>query len=175
MTSVFNLGSIRNMTIPAEWQAMPLERSNQVGQVSQPYTLKEDEDVTFSLYYRGREVSRAIAEDFLAVLNAPPHDLSADEIETVIVVLRHMSEEDFFKPTYVRTVELCGRTVLTVEGIWTASDLKNLGIFLSGNESGTVIDELHYYAPIAKYDAHLDKARAILNSIRFDDVKRKSP
>ncbi|MBU6451653.1 MAG: hypothetical protein KGS72_07755 [Cyanobacteria bacterium REEB67] len=175
MTSVFNLGSICSMTVPSEWQAMPLERSSQAGQVSQPYTLKEDSDVTFSLYYRGKEVSRAIAEDFLAVLNAAPHDLSADEIETVIVVLRHMSEEDFFKPDYVRTVSLGGRTVLTVEGVWTASDLKNLGVFLCGNESGTIVDELHYYAPIAKYDAHMDKARAILNSIRFDDAKRKGP
>lgn len=169
MVSVFNLGSIKTMAIPAIWKSLPLEHSSSrtPDQVSQPYALKEDETVRFILFYRGKQVYPDIASDFLNVLKEPPHELDTREYASIEVVLRHMSEDDFFAREFVRTESINGKTVLTAQGIWKESGLKNLGVFINGNADGSLIDELHYYAPQEKFDRFLPAAKEILASLKF--------
>jgi hypothetical protein len=163
------------MTIPSQWSTLPVERKQTTDSVTQPYCLKADEEVKFMLFYRGKEVSANVASDFQAILDAPPHKLSEDEYRNIIMIIRHMSEDDFFERYSVETREIDGRTVLAVEGMWTRSAVKNYGIFVPGNASGTIIDELHYYAPADKYVQYLPAGQEILQSIKFVHGDRRAP
>jgi len=173
LSTVFNLGSIKNLTVPSKWTAAPMEKGPK-GEISNVYKLNEDPEVEFLLYYRGKEVALDIASDFKAVLASPPHVLSAAEYATIEVVLRHMSEDDFFERYRVVTTKIGGQTVLLTEGRWIVSDVKNLALFAAGNNSGSIIDELHYYAPAAKYDKYMDQGMAIFESIKFDGGDRST-
>jgi hypothetical protein len=174
LISELNLGSISQLIIPAHWSTLPLERSGRYGSVAQPYALTEDEEVKFMMYSRGKEVASDIAHDFQVVLAMPPHILTAEEYATIEVVLRHMSEDDFFERRFVETQVIDGRSVLVVEGTWKRSGVKNLAVFVDGNGKGSIIDEFHFYAPTEKYDQYLSEGQAIYQSIRFANGDKQS-
>jgi len=163
------------MTIPSEWSTLPLERDNQKGAISQKYQLKSDDEVKFLLYCREREVAEDVASDLRAVLVQPPHKLAQKEYETIEYILRHMSEDDFFARSNVETKSFGGCTVLVVEGLWKASSVKNYALFVPGNDRGTIIDEIHFYAPAEKFDLHLPAALEIFQSIKFVNGVRRAP
>jgi hypothetical protein len=171
LVTVFNLGSVKSMSLPKCWKALPLEHGNKPGQVSQPYAIKGDEAVRFVLFYRGHEIYDDVAADLCKLLKLPPHDLDAREFSAIEIVLRNMSEDDFFDLEFARTTVINGKTLLVAQGVWKSSGLKNLGIFIGSDKANKLIDELHYYAPEAKFEQYLPAAQEILHSLRFVDVQ----
>ena len=84
-----------------------------------------------------------------------------------------MSEDSFFERYCVKTEILNGHKVLVVEGLWKESDLKTFALFIDGNGKGTLVDELHFYAPSAKYDEHIGEIKKILASTKFVQLERQ--
>jgi len=173
MTGLFNLGSIKHLSLPDTWVSLPVEQDARSGETSYEYRLRSDEDVKLLLFYRGRLLPEPIGQDFLKALQSDPHDLAGEEYFSIECVIRNMSEDSFFQRYSVKTELLNGHKVIAVEGLWKESDLKTLAVFVDGNGKGTLVDELHFYAPSAKYDEHLAEFKKILASIKFVQLERQ--
>ena len=168
MTTLFNLGSVSSMQIPADWRPGRIISEERPGQVSQPYHFEGDSDITFATYYRGKAMPKLIGQYFKILLEKPAHKvIDDDEYETLYIVLRHMCEEQFFRIDELYTQAINGKMALFVCGLWLSTELRNLGIFMAANLDCTEVDELHYFAPQARFDEHLPAVQAIVQSIRF--------
>lgn len=161
---LLNEGKIKRICIPEDWVQ---ERSSDEWMIT--YSARIDTDVKLSFYYRGKPASPRTAENFQKVLQKPAHRLSAEEHESIEVVIRDASEEEYFDLAESRTEEINGNMVLVVEGFWKLSNVDSMGIFIDCKGDGREVREIYYLAPKDKFARFLPQIKAALNSIEWID------
>jgi hypothetical protein len=161
---VKNQGQIKHLTVPLDWREI---KSHEIGgsQYIREFAPADRDDIKLIFYYRGKRVDQESGENFLKVLALPEHELSQDERQRVEWIIRNASEPDWFATRSLRTEHVNKKKSLVMEGTWLADNSVDLGLFFDTDKTGTAIQEIHYTAPEADYQAFLPIAVSAIKSI----------
>lgn len=173
MTILKDEGQVKLLTLPANWTEEPEPADTDDdemlmhGPQTKSFVLKTDLEVKLSFFYRGFPVSKSSAEAFHKVLAAGAHDLNADELESIAMVVREASEPEYFDLSTLRVDALKNRIVLVVEGFNKEQQKYDLGIYIDADGTGSVVQEIHYTAPMAVYANHRADVMSILSTLEW--------
>lgn len=161
------LGHSKLISLPDGWREYQAQTNLDLpGEaVVSEFYLESRPDVKFHYFSSGKLIAPMVAGEFVEVLAASPHNLSADEFANVELVVRDASEPEFFEMMAHRTELISGKVVLVVEGIWKFSNLRELGVFTHSDEAGRAIDEFHCSAPREIFETYRPQFEQILYSI----------
>lgn len=163
---VENQGQVKSMQLPEGWFEREVEETTSHTFMRQ-FQAADNEEVTLSFYYRGHRTSDGDATNFLRVLGQPDHELSSEEAKSVRSIIRNASDADWFLTNSIRTENLKGKCVLMLEGIWKASDLADLGVFVDSDGTGSAVQEIHFTAPKDEYSKYLAMIEEALKSVKW--------
>jgi hypothetical protein len=165
-------GQIAQLQIPPDWVEStpdaPLGSSG--GRGDREFHPPGRTDVTLCLYYRGAPIDPSSAEEFSAVLSKTAHVLSDEEIDTLFDVLGNAANPNAFDMRYARTIDLRGKTVLAVEGVWTELKIEGLHFYVDADGSGRFVQEIYFTAPRADFDGYGESVKAALASVEWADA-----
>jgi hypothetical protein len=164
---LLNEGQVKFIAIPQGFVECPEPARDVDVRFLRRFQSADNDKVELAFFYRGAPMNKVIGADFRGILSAPPHELSAEEVESIQLVLRDASEPDWFDLSSARTDLLQGKTVLLIEGTWKNSHLYNLGIFIDVDGSGCIVQEIHYTAPLDVREKYAEIAKAAISSIEW--------
>lgn len=125
------------------------------------------EDTSLGLFYRGHPVSTEAGKHFHQILGLPAHVLNAQETLSLEQVLNFIADPEVFELRSAQTMELNGRTVLRVRGLWKEGELESLGFFIDADGTGEVVQQIFFEAPKLTFQHHKEAAMAALKSIEW--------
>jgi hypothetical protein len=125
------------------------------------------EDVRLCLYYRGQPISDSAGQTIQAVLGEKPHSLTTREIADLNEVLDDIAYPELFSILSIRTDDLNGKRILLVEGRWLKEQWDTYSLFISCNESGTIIQQVYFLAPVRQYANFIAMVKRCLGAIEW--------
>lgn len=131
------------------------------------FHLPEASKVQLTFHYRDRSLDADSQRSFAKLLSKPAHELTLQEREEIEMVLRYVSEPEYFGFSNIRTETLNGKMVLLIEGIWKKSRLSTYGIFVSTDANASAVEEIHFVAPHTTFQQFSAKAKQAFNSITW--------
>lgn len=172
MTILKDEGQVKTLTLPANWteEPEPPETEDELvihGPQCKSFVLKTNLEVKLSFFFRGFPVSKSTGEAFHNILAAGPHDLNADELESIAMIVREASEPEYFDLSTLRVDALKDRIVLVVEGFAKEQERYDLGIYIDADGTGSIVQEIHYSAPPQVYGNHRAEVMSILNTLEW--------
>lgn len=162
---IIDYGPVKKMVLPDPWKLLSDE------DYQRRYCRADDHEVALSFYFRGKPASNHTASRFRALLDAPPHKLTSEELLDLEVVIRDASEDVYFDLKDAYTEPLNGSMIYVVRGYWKLSDADSLGIFVDSSGDGETIEEIYYTAPPNQFENYLSEVREALNSIEWRGSK----
>ena len=159
---VVDQGRIRSMAVPEGWE--PAQ------EIDDRYVLRElaavaEPKATLSFYWHNKALPPSVGEELAAVLDKPPHDLTAEELSEINLILRNQADAEYFELTDIRTEDLAGKRVLAVEGLWKESGNRSYGFILPDSEDGLYVQEVYFCAPQEVYEEYAGAALQAFASI----------
>jgi hypothetical protein len=154
------------LTVPKTWTAGL--KHDDAAYFYEAFNVEGDSEATFSFYYRGRRTSGFSGEQFVKLLKEKPHDLNADELSSLSETLRRVNKD--FTKTVARTIDLNGKRVLLLEGIYDkgkADEQYVKQIYIDSDGKGTAVQEVYFQAKTAHYQKHLKAAEAAFQNIQW--------
>jgi hypothetical protein len=127
----------------------------------------DNKNVKLCFYCRGNRIAAGAARDFHGILQEPDHILSEEEIESLSIVLRNAAYTESFSTSSIKTQTINGKRVLIVEGIWRVNQIFDLSIFIDSDNTGSVVQEIHFFAPALNSDNYLKDAHEAIESITW--------
>jgi hypothetical protein len=164
---LLNEGQVKFIAIPQGFIECPEPARDVDVRFLRRFQSEDNDKVELAFFYRGAPLNKVIGADFRSILSSPPHGLSAEELESIQLVLRDASEPEWFEMSSARTDVIQGKTVLLIEGTWKNSQLYNLGIFIDVDGTGCIVQEIHYTAPIDAREQYAAIAEAAISSIEW--------
>jgi len=166
---VHDHGQIGTMTLPEGWvEAPPREFMGGIGtRALREFYPPEQPEARLYLYYRGLPVSTTAGARFHKLLQAPPHNLTENELQLLSEALEDKANPDDFIVSDARIDDWNGKRVLVIEGKYTEVELDCLELFIDASSDGRAIQEVYYQAPHEVYSKYLPAARASLQSITW--------
>jgi hypothetical protein len=165
--TITDRGQIKSMTLPSGWEEGP-STSGGIGSRSfREVHPAEFPDAKLCFYYRGLPTSEKSGDAFKAILDKPPHILSGAEISSLDEVLRGKDDKTVFSPLMIKTEDMNGKRVLTVNGRLNErqDDLKEILVDAEG--TGRVVQEIYFQAPKELYTRYMKNAQQSMNSIEW--------
>lgn len=160
-------GQIKQISLPDGWVGGRVDFGHYDQRSLVQFTPSGIPDVRVCFFYRGLPVDDESGHRFRALLEVPAHKLTSDELESMAVVLSNLAIPKAFTIESAETIELNGKSVVSVTGTWLDSGHKNWGLLISTDGSGSVIQEIHFIAPSELYDLYLSEASAAINSVEW--------
>lgn len=162
-------GQIATMTFPPGWiEGPPHEFRGGVGTKSFREVHPVDApNASMCFYFRGLPASEAAGQSFQAVLAQPAHVLTADEINSLDEILRGKGSAQEFQVGAVQTEDLNGKRLLAVQGRWLERQEDVLAIYVSADNSGRLVQEIYFQAPVHLYARYLPEAQQAMRSIKW--------
>jgi len=170
MPAIENKGQIERMVFPKGWIVGDPEKNPGIGTQSYQEVYRLDNhDTSVGFFYRGLPVDDGSAVNFRALLDQPPHALSADELHSLqrIIGAKTPSDSPKFTMTSAKTEDLNGKKVLVVEGSYPESGDHIRAIYIDADGSGRFVQEVQYQAPKAEYQKHMKEVQSALKSIEW--------
>lgn len=169
--SIEDVGAIARMELPEGWIELKSSTPdpggfNLTSSSSRDFS-PADPSAVLSLFYRGTLVSEGSAERFEQLLNKKDHELSTEEIDSINQILSKLADEDAFQKRTCYTLNIRGRRVLVVDGEWNKSQTQFHGIMLGVDESGRVIQEVFFEAPVGTFEKYLNEVKNAIGSIEW--------
>jgi hypothetical protein len=165
--TITNHGQIAKMTLPAGWEEGP-STSGGIGTRSfREVHPIADPDAKLCFYYRGLPTSAEAGKSFRTVLDKPPHILTRAEIGSLNEVLRGKNDPTVFSPVMIKTEDINGKRVLTVNGRLNEKQADVKSILIDADGSGTVVQEVYFQAPKELYLRYMKAARDAMESIEW--------
>lgn len=162
-------GQIAQMTLPGGWVEKP--QGEQLG-LTGVQSLREfhpptDANAKLCLFFRGEPVDFYAGEQFATVLKCPVHELNNKEWQLLFDILGPTSDPKAFQLERAQTLDLNGKRVLVVEGIWQVYQHKAYQIYVDVDCSGRFLQEIYFMAPKDQFEQYWGLARLCLNSIMW--------
>jgi hypothetical protein len=161
-----NEGQISSMQLPENWVEAKAAKTSANDHLRE-FVSSANEDVKLCFYYRGKTIGAGSARDFHGILQEPDHMLSEEEIESLSIVLRNAAYAESFSTSSIKTQTVNGKRVLIVEGIWRVNQIFDLSIFIDSDNTGSVVQEIHFFAPALNSDNYLKDAHEAIESITW--------
>ncbi len=152
---VSDLGAIATFSLPTGW-VENIQAASQLAQqsYSRDFSPEEDSFSSLSVFFSGKQISETSANNFRAVISEFPHELSAEEINSISQVLSKMADEDAFDLRSAATAVVSGRRVLIVDGAWKKSQTQFYGLMTEVGESRE-IQEIFFEAKMTGFMKYL--------------------
>jgi hypothetical protein len=162
-------GQVKLLVLPSHWREVEEIPEGPVmhGPETRTFLLDTHPGVRLCFYFRGCPLPVPDAKAFHALLRLPAHELSADELEAVSMVIREASEPEYFELELLRTQKLKGKTILVMEGLWKEHKLCDLGLYIDADGTGAIVQELHYLAPPESYENYRSLVLELLSCIEW--------
>ena len=160
-------GQIDKMELPNSWVEGPATTGGIGTRSFREVHPETDPDAKLCFYYRGLPASDAAGKNFRNVLDKPAHILTKGEINSLSEILRGKDDPKIFTPTMIRTEELNGKLVLTVNGRLNEKQADLKAIIVDADGSGTVVQEIYFQAPKEIYLRYMKDARHAMNTINW--------
>ena len=173
MTILKDEGQVKLLTLPPNWTEEPEpagadeEEMVMHGPQTKSFVLKTNLEVKLNFFYRGFPVPPKTAAAFHSVIAAGTHDLNADELESIAMIVREASEPEYFDLSTLRVDVLRNRQVLVVEGFNKEEQKYDLGIYIDADGTGSIVQEIHYIAPAQVYGNHRAEVMSIFNTLEW--------
>ncbi len=161
-----NEGQISSMQLPENWVEAKAVKTL-AGDQLREFISSANEDVKLCFYYRGKTIAAGAARDFCGILQEHDHMLSEEEIESLSIVLRNAAYAESFATSSIKTQTINGKRVLIVEGIWRVNQIFDLSIFIDSDNTGSAVQEIHFFAPALNYASYLNDALVAIESITW--------
>lgn len=159
-----NRGAIDAIDLPDDW-LLGEEQYLLDGMASYiQSTLPENEEVGLALFERAQDYI-SIAPSFKAMLDAPAHEVSQEDMEKLGPVLGNYLDSRAFEADFCHTEILNGKTVLVIKGTWLSTKHKSLSVIVATDNSGERVQEIYYKAPQSLFDLYFETAMQSLKSI----------
>ncbi|MBI4532385.1 MAG: hypothetical protein HY711_00440 [Candidatus Melainabacteria bacterium] len=160
-------GQIAQMTLPPGWAEVP--QGEQIG-LAGVRSVREFKpgaqcEATLCLFFRGEPVDFYAGQQFVAVLKEPPHVLTLQQWELLVDVLGTTSDPKAFQLDEAQTLDLNGKRVLVVEGIWAVYQHKSYQIYVDVDGSGRFIQEIYFIGPKEQFEQYRSLAKQAIDSI----------
>jgi len=165
-----NEGQICSMQLPENWVEAKAAKTSANDHLRE-FVSSANEDVKLCFYYRGKTIAAGAARDFYGILQEPDHMLSQDEIESLSIVLRNAAYTESFSTSSIKTQTINGRRVLIVEGIWRVNQIFDLSIFIDSDNTGSIVQEIHFFASALNYVNYRKEAQEAIESITWKSDK----
>ena len=136
---------VESITVPAGWVAAETD-----GDDPRHFSVSGYPDVVFGMF--SREVSSLNHLAVCRALSLGEHRLSVRELESLAPVLGNMSDADAFALRLALVLELKGKPVVVVEGVYTANNHRCRTLLL--RSSGNMIELIYYQAPADLFDSY---------------------
>jgi hypothetical protein len=165
--TITDRGQIKSMTLPSGWEEGP-STSGGIGTRSfREVHPSEFPDAKLCFYYRGLPASEKAGENFKAILDKPAHILTGAEISSIGEILRGKDDKATFSPLMIKTEDVNGKRVLTVNGRLNErqDDLKE--ILVNADGTGRVVQEIYFQAPKELYTRYMKDAQNAMNTIEW--------
>ena len=127
----------------------------------------DESTVRLVFFFRGERTSPEAAERFQSILLKGTHVLSLSELKSLKEIMRDKGEAQKFKIFVGATRELNGTKVLVVEGRYLDSQSEVHAIFIDGDGTGLIVQEIYFVAPKGKYPRYFAEATATFKSIQW--------
>ncbi|MDP3506730.1 MAG: hypothetical protein Q8T09_01950 [Candidatus Melainabacteria bacterium] len=157
---------IDSMQLPENWGETKSAKTSANDQLRE-FVSGANEDVKLCFYYRGKTIAAGAARDFHGVLQEPDHILTEEEIESLSIVLRNAAYAESFSTSSIKTQTIKGKRVLIVEGIWRVNQIFDLSIFIDSDNTGSAVQEIHFFAPALNHANYLKEAHEAIESITW--------
>jgi hypothetical protein len=158
-------GQVARMVLPNTWRDGRTLKNVHGNSSYHELNAADDKDSKLSFFDRGTPMTDASAKAFHDVLARPPHNLNAAEVASLRELLRGKGDSTVFEFNAARTENLNGRRVLCLEGLYKEDSVAMRAVLVAANATASVVQEIEYQAPKAKYQAHLNEVNAAFKSI----------
>jgi hypothetical protein len=167
VATIENHGQIKKITLPAGWVEGPATKGGIGTRSFREWHPVSDPDAKLCFYYRGLPTSAAAGKKFREVLDKPPHILTKAEITSLGETMRGKEDQSIFSPIMIKTEELNGKLVLTVNGRVTDRQADVKSIYVDADGTGKVVQEIYFQAPKELYLRYMKAAREAMESIEW--------
>lgn len=164
-----NEGQIKFLKLPAHWLEVEDEDEGMImhGPQNKAFYLESNQEVRLNFFYRGFPLAPQYGAAFQKILGQEAHQLSAEELESIAMLVREASEPEYVELKVLRTESLRNRMILVVEGLQKETNKYDLGLYIDADGSGCIVQEFHYNAPADLYLNHRPEVLAILSSVEW--------
>lgn len=167
MPEIANYGQIKRLVLPEQWREGATTHNGTHGPELREFLLSSHKDVRLCIYYRGFPLSTESGETFRQTLEMSPHFLTMEELANLDELLEDSSNLELFSPASAQTADIGGRRVLILEGRWIQQGWSTYSIYVSCDESGSVVQQIYFLAPVTDYPGLLPNVRIFLDSIEW--------
>jgi hypothetical protein len=165
--TIADLGQIEKMTLPQGWEEGK-PTSGGIGTRSfREVHPAEFPDAKLCFYYRGLPASDDAGKAFKNVLDQPAHILSKAEIDSLGEILRGKNDPETFNPLMIKTEDLNGKRVLTVNGRLTEKQADLKEILVDADGTGKAVQEIYFQAPKELYMRYMKAAQEAMQTIEW--------
>lgn len=163
---VQNDGAIEELNLPPGWHKA--NEQEQIAGLGSASTFHKDKagDSEFVIFNRNQRYDND-ANAFKKVLEKEPHTLSAAEKESMPAILNMYGDPRAFNMHECKTENVNGKSVLIIEGEWTANKNKSLTMLANPDGSGKTVQEIVFKAPSGVYDAEYAKVDKSMKSVQW--------
>jgi hypothetical protein len=162
-----NEGQISKMSIPDGWSRSTVHHTLPASANFVEYNNDKEKGAKLVTYYRGHKISPSAGKRFHHLLQGGPKELNASEYAGLGEVVRDKAKAADFEVTAQKVVNLNGRKVLLVEGLFKGMNERAHALYIDADGTGEVVQEVFYQAPAAAYEQFKKEADAALNSISW--------
>jgi hypothetical protein len=160
-------GQIAKMSLPPGWEEGPATSGGIGTRSFREVHPEADADAKLCFYYRGLPASDEAGKNFKQILDKQPHILTKNEIVSITEILRGKDDPKTFTPVMIRTEDINGKRVLTVNGRLNEKQADLKSILIDAEGTGTVVQEIYFQAPKELYLRYMKAARDAMNSIQW--------
>lgn len=149
---------IETIKIPSGWQRSASEENE-----SAHFSPGGFPNVLFAIW--SRHVSLLNHLSLCRVLSFGERVLNKAELESITPILGNMSDPSVFAPQIALVLELRGRRVIVIEGIYLANGYRCRSLFVES--SANTFEQIYYIAPAAMFDKFEADADLAFKSIHW--------
>jgi len=166
---ISNLGQIKQITIPEGWQQVNLDQHLPAGSKIPfvEFCPAYQPNAKLRVKSERAPISEWSARKFAQLRQAPPHQLSENEFNSVSEIAHLAANNLFCKPRKIETVDVNGKTILVFEGEFFHEGVVGLFLFM-GHLS--YIEELSFLAAEPEFSILLPSVRDCIGSIHWNQL-----
>lgn len=167
MGESIGIGQVAEMNLPPGWKEGQPEKSGSGTSSFREFHAADSPEAKLCFYYRGRRISEEGGRHFHNLLEKPPHNLSAEEVQSLGEALRDRANPDDFNMLVAKTEDINGKRVLVIEGRYKEIQQDTRALLVDSDGSGTAVQEIYYQAPKDLFPKYLLAASSAMKSIQW--------
>ncbi len=163
--NLISRGAVAQMRLPPGWIFGDKENSGARRYSYQNLHPADNPNAMISFFYRGNLISQSSATNLRQLIAEAGRQLSGAEVNSIAEILQDRADPTYFDLGLAKSKTLNKKIILVIEGYFRHIPEGRLQLFIPADESGFVIQEIFYQAPISEYTQYRQAACNAFDSI----------